>query len=290
MGLPAYVKRQRQAPILSPANGVRVVEMVVGGLLVISLFELALHYDIRDPNLWARYGISFVRGFWGTLGYIALVLPVSVALGFGAGWARVSRHRLLSWPSAAYIDFFRGIPLIVAILFAFLYGVDFIPERIRFFLEDALGISASSLPYAMAALALAAHSGAYQAEIFRAGFQSIPRGQVEAAEALGLRHFQSMTSVILPQTFRLSLPPLGNELAVLIKDTSVLGAFGASELVGLASEFTQQIPISGGQLVWQFAIWTAIALTYFVMTFLVTRVLHLLERRFRTPGLEVVSL
>jgi len=290
MALPVYVKRQREAPILSLANGARVAEMVVGGLLLISLFELVLHYNVADPNLWARYGISYVRGFWGTLGYIAFVLPVSVALGFAAGWARVSRHRLLAWPSAAYIDFFRGVPLIVAILFAFLYGVDFVPQRIQFFLEDALGVSASTLPYIMAALALAAHSGAYQAEIFRAGFQSIPRGQVEAGEALGLRHFQSMRYVILPQTFRLSLPPLGNELAVLIKDTSVLGAFGASELVGLASEFTQQIPISGGELVWQFAIWSAIALTYFVMTYLVTRVLRLLERRFRTPGLEVVSL
>jgi len=290
MALPVYVKRQREAPILSPANGVRVAEMVVGGLLVISLFELALHYDIRDPDLWARYGISFVRGFWGTLGYIAFVLPVSLALGFAAGWSRVSRHRLLSWPSAAYIDFFRGVPLIVAILFAFLYGVDFIPQRILFFMEDVFQISSRGLPYAMAALALAAHSGAYQAEIFRAGFQSIPRGQVEAAEALGLRNVQTMTHVVLPQTFRLSLPPLGNELAVLIKDTSVLGAFGATELVGLATEFTQQIPISGGQLVWQFAIWSAIALAYFAMTFLVTRLLRLLERRFRTPGLEVVSL
>lgn len=285
-----HVERTRAPPILSVSNGVRVVEMVVGGLLLISILEIVLRFDIRDPELWARYFPSYVRGFWGTLGYIALILPVSVAVGFTAGWARVSGHRMLAWPAGAFVDFFRGVPPIVVILFAFLFGVDFIPLRIQLVFQDVFGLSSNSLPFALAALAVAFHSGAYQAEIFRAGFQSISRGQVEAAEALGMRHFQTMRAIILPQTVRLSLPPLGNEFAVLIKDTSLLGALGATEIVGLAQEFTQQIPISGGRLVWSFAIWSSIALTYFVMTFLVTRLLRLIERRFRTPGLEGISL
>ena len=285
-----HVGRTRAPPIFSLSNAARIVEMVIGGLLLISIMSIVLKFDIRDPRLWAGYGPNFVRGFWGTLGYIALILPISVGVGFAAGWARVSGHRMLAWPAGAFVDFFRGVPPVVVILFAFLFGVDFIPLRVQLFLQDVFGTSSNSLPFTLAAFAVAFHSGAYQAEIFRAGFQSISRGQVEAAEALGMRHFQTMRSIILPQTVRLSLPPLGNEFAVLIKDTSLLGALGATELVGLSQEFTAQIPISGGQIVWAFAIWSSVALTYFVMTFLVTRLLRLIERRFRTPGLDVMSL
>ena len=284
------LERTRAPPILSYSNGARVAEMVVGGLLLITILEIVLRFDIRDPALWARYGPSFARGFWGTLGYIALTLPISVIVGFIAGWARVSGHRLLAWPASAFVDFFRGVPPIVVLLFAFLFGVNFIPLRIQLFFQDTFNLPSNSLPFALAAIAIALHSGAYQAEIFRAGFQSVSRGQVEAAEALGLRRFQTMASIILPQTVRLSLPPLGNEFAVLIKDTSLLGALGGTELVGLALEFTSQSTTSGGPVIWALAIWTSIALTYFVMTFLVTRALRLVERRYRTPGLEVLSL
>jgi len=142
----------------------------------------------------------------------------------------------------------------------------------------------------LAAIAIAMHSSAYQAEIFRAGFQSVPKGQQEAAQALGLRPWQGMRHVILPQTFRLSLPPLGNEFAVLIKDTSILAAISGTELVAKSRDLLGILPASGFPIVWIFAVWTVVALTYFVLTYSVTRGLRILERKFHTPGLEAISL
>ena len=114
---------------------------------------------------------------------------------------------------------------------------------------------------------------------------------MEASEALGMGRWQTMRYVILPQTFRLSLPPLGNEFATVIKDTSLIGIVGASEMVALGQEFNQQVLISGtGPLAWVFAVWTIMALTYFAITFLVTRLLLGLEHRYHTPGLEAISL
>src|SRR5438309_4954768 len=123
------------------------------------------------------------------------------------------------------------------------------------------------------------HSSAYQAEIFRAGFQSVPKGQQEAAQALGLRPRQGMRHVILPQTFRLRLPPLGNEFAVPIKDTSILAAISGTELVAKSRDLLGALPANGMPIVWIFAVWTVVALTYLVLTSSVTRGLRVLERK-----------
>src|SRR2546422_30847 len=126
--------------------------------------------------------------------------------------------------------------------------------------------------------------------ILRAGFQSVPKGQLEAAQALGMRSWQAMRFVVLPQTFRLSLPPLGNELAVVIKDTSLLAAVAGGEIVSRSQNFAGTLSIFGYPVEWLFAIWTAVAIAYFVATFSVTRILLVLERRFHTPRLEAVSI
>src|SRR6267143_2069326 len=120
--------------------------------------------------------------------------------------------------------------------------------------------------------------------------QSVPKGQLEAAQALGLRPWQGMRHVILPQTFRLSLPPLGNEFAGLIKDTSILAAIAGTDLVAKSRDLLGILPASGFPIFWIFAVWTVVAVTYFVLTYSVTRGLRLLERKFHTPGLEGISL
>ena len=277
--------RTRTTSLRTWSIALRATEMVVGGVLFILLLEYILGFNLLDAQLWKEYASPFQEGILGTLALVAVVVPVSVVVGFLAGWARVSRHRILTWPIGAFVDFFRGVPPIVIILFALLFGPRFLPVR---FVTIDTGLQ-------MATLALALHSAAYQAEIFRAGFQSVQRGQLEAAQALGMRSGQTMRHVVLPQAFRLSLPPLGNEFAVLIKDTSLLSAVGALDMFGLATEFTQQIftqppPGVQPQLWWYFAVYTAIAIVYFAMTFVVTRVLLFIEHRVQTPGLEAVSL
>lgn len=274
---------------LSGRTAVRASEMVIGTLVFLLLIEASLQFSLFDGALWARYDAFFEPGLYGSLRSIALVMPISLLVGFLAGWARISRYRVLSWPSTFYVDFFRGVPPLVLVIFAFLFGASFIPGPIhdRFF----AGMSLQAISVLVAGIAIALHSGAYQAEIFRAGFQSIPKGQQEAGQALGMTSWQSMRFVILPQTFRLSLPPLGNELAVLIKDTSLLAVIsGGAELVGGSQNFVGTLASQGLPLSWMFAVWTAVAIVYFAMTFSVTRILLILERRFHTPGLEAISI
>src|SRR3989442_14696242 len=99
-----HVGRTRAPPIFSLSNAARIVEMVIGALLLIFIMSIVLKFDVRDPRLWAGYGRSFIRGFWGTVGYIALILPISVGVGFGAGWARASGHRIVACRAGAFAD------------------------------------------------------------------------------------------------------------------------------------------------------------------------------------------
>jgi len=284
---PARTESPR-ARLVTPTRALRGAEIAAGATLAILFFQEFLQFSLFDPNLWLAYGPIFLGGLGGTVRFILLVIPISVILGFFLGWARISRHRVLVWPVTMFVDFFRGMPPLVLVIFAFLFGDDLIPQAIK----DRLlaGIPLRVVSVTAAAFAIAFHSAAYQAEIFRAGFQSVPMGQLEAAQALGMKPWQAMRWVVLPQTFRLSLPPLGNELAVVIKDTSLLAAVAGGEIVSRSQNFAGTLSISGYPVEWLFAIWTAVAISYFAATFTVTRLLLVLERRFHTPGLEAVSI
>ncbi len=254
--------------------------MSVGAILFIILLESVLHFDLLDPALWSLYSPVFWNGIVVTLRYLGIILPLSAAIGFIVGWARISRFRTLSWPLTVYVDYFRGVPPIIIVIFAGVLIPTFLPSRFR---SQEIGIL-------LGAIALALHSGAYQSEIFRAGFMSVPRGQLEAAQSLGMTRGKSMAFVVLPQALRLSIPPLGNELAVVIKDTSLLGIIGAFDLFGATSIFSQQVFLtSGNQISWIFVVWTAVALVYFVMTIAVTELLNAIDRRYHVKGLEAIT-
>ena len=282
--------RLRAAPKLVTGVGVvHLVEMTVAGLLMVFVILPAIFsFSLLSPQFWQIYTRFYVTGLFGTFFYVALALPLSAVIGFLMGWARVSRIRIFAWPSSLYVNVFRGVPPLILVIFASLFGTSLIPQPI---LDRFLaGFRRGDIAVGIAAIAIGMHSSAYQAEIFRAGFQSVPKGQVEAAQALGLRPWQGMRHVILPQTFRLSLPPLSNEFAALIKDTSILAAISGVDLVAKSRDLLGILPASGLPIVWIFAVWTVVALTYFVITYAVTRGLRLLERKFHTPGLEGISL
>jgi His/Glu/Gln/Arg/opine family amino acid ABC transporter permease subunit len=259
---------------------IRGVEMAVGTVLFILLLETILRFNILDPVLWKLYLSSFFDGIVLTLRYLGIILPLSAVIGFTVGWARISRFRTISWPLSVYVDFFRGVPPIIIVVFAAVLGPSLLPERFR---SEDIGVT-------IAAITLAMHSGAYQSEIFRAGFMSVPRGQLEAAQSLGMTHAGAMRHVVLPQALRLSIPPLANEFAVVVKDTSLLAIVGGFELFGSSFIFEQQILFSpGNQLSWIFVVWTAVALVYFVMTFAITELLNAIDRRYHVKGLEAIS-
>jgi ABC-type amino acid transport system permease subunit len=125
-----------------------------------------------------------------------------------------------------------------------------------------------------AVLALSLNSGAYISEIFRAGIQSIDTGQMEAARSLGMSYGQGMRYVVLPQALRRVLPPLTNEAIALLKDSSLISVIGMAELTRAGQELSSQLAIP-------LVVWPVVALFYLAITFPLTRLAGLLERRWR---------
>ncbi len=222
-----------------------------------------------------------VSGLRGTATFVVVAIPLGFSLGLLMGWARVSRSWILRAIGSVYVEFFRGIAPLALIVFSSII-VSALVQRV-FYVEDVSG-------YAIAAglFALCLHSSAYQAEILRAGILSVPSGQVEAAEALGLGRGRVMLRVTLPQAFRVSLPALGNEFASVIKDTSLLSVISAFELSytgGVRVPSALQIDFN---LV--FIIWIEVAILYLILTFAVTRTVRVVENTFKVPGLEAAEL
>ncbi|MCG8402743.1 MAG: amino acid ABC transporter permease [Firmicutes bacterium] len=213
-----------------------------------------------------------------SLTVLITVLSVSLGcvIGLIVGLARLSGKRFLRLAATAYVDFFRGTPLLVQVLIVY-FGTPVLLEDIQSFFMVHFGmpqlIDNYAMPRLMAAvIACSLNSGAYIAEIFRAGVQSIERGQAEAARSLGMTQGQAMRHVILPQAFKRVIPPLGNEFIALLKDTSLLSVIGIIELT------------KSGMLIvaWTyeaFAIYLTVAFIYLVMTFTLSRIVDYLERR-----------
>ncbi len=234
---------------------------------------------------------ALVQGFTWTLGLVAIIIPLGFILGFVLGNGRVSHSWFVRAVCTTYVEFFRGMPPTVLIVFAFTISVAIIGEipflRLRILDPLTFGLF-------MATFALAAHSSSYQAEIIRAGILSVPAGQREAAEAIGMGKGSILTRITLPQMFRVSLPALGNEFASVIKDTSIISLVGALDLTFQGNNLITALfaGTSGTRVSLDiiFVVWVEIAVLYFVMTFAVTRILQYTERKYRVPGLEAAQL
>jgi len=152
---------------------------------------------------------------------LILGLIFSYVWGLALSLIRISRFRILRYLSGAYIDFFRGLPLLLLFIFIY-YGLAVVGVKLNAIASGVLGLT---LCY-----------GAYSAEIFRAGIQAIPKGQMEAARSLGMSSSQAMRHVILPQAVKLVVPPLTNEFIAMIKDTSLMSVITVPELLFRAKE------------------------------------------------------
>ncbi len=156
---------------------------------------------------------------------------LATILGLFTGLFRVSKNPILYNISTFYVETIRGVPLVVLLLYI---AFAIVPLFIEFSTWLGLGISIRDIPMELRAIiALAIGYGAYEGEVFRAGIQSIGKGQMEAARALGLNYFQAMRFVILPQAIRRVLPPLGNDFIALLKDSSLATVLAVNELTQL---------------------------------------------------------
>ena len=151
-------------------------------------------------------------------------LVMGVVLGVIGAMGRISRRRLPRWTATVYVEFIRGTPMLLQIMFLFI-GV---PMLYRLITGEAMSVS----PMTVGLVALGINSGAYTTELIRSGIQGVDKGQMEAARSLGLSYGRAMRWVILPQAFKRIIPPLVNEFIVLIKDSSLVSTIGVIELMG----------------------------------------------------------
>jgi len=188
-------------------------------------------------------------------------------IGLFVGLARLSKNKSLYYPASTYVEFFRGTPLLVQIMIIY-FGIPQLAQSL-------LNVSFSVNPWVAAIVSCSINSGAYIAEIFRAGVQSIDRGQMEAARSLGMTQVQAMRYVILPQAFKRVIPPLGNEFIAMLKDTSLLSVIGFEELMRRGQLIVAQTYQS-------FPVYLTAALLYLIMTYGISRWVAYMERRLKT--------
>lgn len=193
------------------------------------------------------------------------ITAIAVGLGFVLGLitsvCRLSSVKILRGIAICYVNIIRGTPMLVQIFLIYFALPMVIGERIN--------------PFVAAVAACSINSGAYVSEIFRAGIQSVDKGQMEAGRSLGLSWMQTMRYVILPQAFKHVIPPLGNEFISMTKETSLVSVIGFEEL-------TRRGQLIIAKTYGSFEIWLTVAAIYLVMTLSIARLVSYLERRFAT--------
>ncbi|MFX3623537.1 MAG: amino acid ABC transporter permease [Ectobacillus sp.] len=200
----------------------------------------------------------FMKGIFYTLLISVVSILFGTILGLAVGLGRLATSRWLRLPFVWYINFFRGTPLLVQLLLIH-FGV------MPLFMQPAS-------PVISATVGLSLNAAAYIGEIFRAGIQSIDKGQTEAARSLGMTHIQTMRYIIIPQAFRRMIPPLGNEFIVLLKDSSLASVFAAPELL-----YWGKAAVAEYMRVWE--PYLTVSLIYLVLTLSLTQLLNYVEKR-----------
>lgn len=200
-----------------------------------------------------------LQGAWITVTVTVISMALGLVLGMIAALAKLSKLKIVSWLANQYIDIVRGTPLLVQ-LFLIYYGL---PQ---------IGITID--PFPSAVLGLGINTGAYVAEVIRSGIQAVDKGQREAAFALGLTPVQTMRLIILPQAFKIIIPPLGNQFILLIKDSSLVSTITLVELTRTAQRIisTTYKPIE---------LYLLAALMYYIISLLATKLLNKLEKKVR---------
>jgi polar amino acid transport system permease protein len=196
---------------------------------------------------------------------------LTLIAGLFGGLGRLSKNPLIFGISSLYVELVRGIPLLVQLIWwYFAFPVVLQGFGRNFGIQSLETYKAN--PIAMSILGLTFCYGAYMSEIYRAGIQSIPKGQMEAAMSLGMNYFQAMRYIILPQAIRVILPPVGNEFIALLKDSSLVSAVAVADLTRRGREYMSSnfIPIET---------WTMVALLYLVMTLFSARVAAYIEKK-----------
>ncbi|MGO4889080.1 amino acid ABC transporter permease [Anaerobacillus sp. MEB173] len=207
-------------------------------------------------GIFNSHGAAFLKATWTTISITAVSLLIATIIGIVFALFKISTSKLLNFLADIYIGLIRGTPLIVQIMFLY-YGI------------------ASFLPlsnFTAGAVALGIHSGAYIAEIFRGSIQSIDKGQMEAARSLGMSYPLAMRKVVFPQAFKRSIPPLGNQFIIGLKDSSLVAYIAVTDLFNTALQ-------AQGENFMPFETYFVVGIYYLILVLIFTKIVNMIEAR-----------
>ncbi len=247
-------------------------------LVAVVAIGIYLFWQVLTAEEYSRVLNTLQKGIWVTI-YVTLVsYSMACVLGLGLALAGLSRWLVLRQVARFYIEVVRGIPIIVLLLYvafvlapAMVAGWNWIAEAVG--LDPVRTRDFSLLWRAVIALTIAYSS--FLAEVFRAGLQSVDKGQIEAAEALGLNGWQRFRLIVFPQALRTILPPLGNDFVAMVKDSSLVSVLGVTDV-------TQLGKVTAAGNFRYFETYNVVALVYLTITISLSLALRRFEKRMRT--------
>ncbi|MEW5734736.1 MAG: amino acid ABC transporter permease [Thermodesulfobacteriota bacterium] len=211
---------------------------------------------VVHPDPYARIVRFLPDGILVTFEVTFASIGIAMVIGLFTGLGRISHNRAVNLLASTYVEVVRGVPLLVQL----------------FYIYYALGHFVKINDMVSAIIAMSVCYGAYMGEVFRAGIESIDRGQTEASLSLGFSRHQTMFYVILPQALRTILPPVGNEFIALLKDTSLVSILAVSDLLRRGREFASTTFM-------YFETYTMIAIIYLIITLLLSKLVAFMEER-----------
>lgn len=241
-----------------------------------------LFWQVLSDGLYADVLAKLSQGIRITVFVTLVAFALATAMGLLLAVALLSRHLVLRQAARFYVEVVRGVPIIVLLLYvAFVFAPMLVAAA-----NWALGLIGAEPVRARdftllwrAIIALSVAYSAFVAEVFRAGLQAVDRGQIEAAQALGLTRWQTFRHITFPQAFRTILPPLGNDFVAMVKDSSLVSVLGVTDITQLGKV------IAAGNFRY-FETYNVAALIYLVMTIGLSLLLRRFEARMRTRGRE----
>ncbi len=239
-------------------------ERIPWWLVILAIVGITVGWSVLTSEAYTKV-IKFVAaGLKLTLQVTLISFGISLIVGLIFGLMRVSKNPVLYAVSTLYVEVMRGVPLLVIILYM---GYVITPV-----IRDATGgrVDLQGIPAAVSGIAIC--YGAYLAEVYRSGIQSIERGQMEAARSLGMSYIQAMRHVILPQAIRRILPPLGNDFISMLKDSSLIAVIALPDLLQMGRLYVSRTFRA-------FEGYNTVALLYLVLTLFLSLMVRIVERR-----------
>ena len=249
-------------------------------LLIVILLALLILFNIISDEKTSRAFRAIVPGLIVTLRTAVIGYLIAMLIGLFAGLGRTSKNPVIYNIASFYVEVVRGVPILVLLLYVAFVGVPLVMDGLnqvgtKIGSAWLAGLTPRNFPNEWrVVIALGFAYGSFEAENFRAGIQSIDKGQSEAARALGMNFLQTMRYIVLPQAIRRILPTLGNDFISMLKDSSLVSVLGVEDITQLAKLYASSSFVF-------FQSYSVLAFMYLTMTILLSRGVQWMERRLR---------